>query len=172
MIPRLCNLFVVIHVSILFTETPQNTDATKPVKPNSFIALVCNSQNAELLSDSAKNPLVAAAFSNLPKLVPFLKGGYFAVKQNTKELNETCFEPMKLLTIAELDKLYPGFRSAKPMPFFTMPADTEHVTGIKVNLRADKALYGGNVANFLTFLSSYLFSSIIRTWNISKGSQA
>ncbi|CAH3136107.1 unnamed protein product [Pocillopora meandrina] len=123
-------------------ETPQNTDATKPVEPNSFIALVCNSQNAELLSDSAKNPLVAAAFSNLPKLVPFLKGGYFAVKQNTKELNETCFEPMKLLTIAELAKLYPGFRSAKPIPFFTMPADTEHVTGIKVNLRADKALYG------------------------------
>ena len=151
MIPHLCNLFVVIHVLILFSETPQNTDATKPVEPNSFIALVCNSQNAELLSDSAKNPLVAAAFSNLPKLVPFLKGGYFAVKQNTKELNETCFEPMKLLTIAELAKLYPGFRSAKPMPFFTMPADTEHVTGIKVNLRADKALYGGDVANFLTF---------------------
>ncbi|XP_022801157.1 uncharacterized protein LOC111338874 [Stylophora pistillata] len=123
-------------------ETPQNTAATKPVEPNSFIGLMCNSQNAELVSDSIKNDLLTAVLANLPKVVPYLKGGYFAFKEKSQELNETCFEPMKLLTIAELAQLYPSFRSTKPMPFFTIPGDAEHVTGIKVNLRDDKALYG------------------------------
>lgn len=128
-------------------DTPQNTATTKTVEPNSFVALMCNSTNAELVSDSLiiNNDLVKAVFVDLPKLVPNLKGGYFAIKQNSKELNELCFEPNKLLTIAELAKLYPGFRSAKTMPLFEVPGDKEHVKGIKVNLREDKVLYGGTL---------------------------
>ena len=124
-------------------DIPQNTAASKTVEPNSFIALMCNSTRVELVSDSLNNDLVKASFANVPKLVPNLKGGYFAVKENSKELNELCFEPQKLLTIAELAQLYPGFRSAKTMPFFKVPADNEHVKGMKVNLREDKALHGG-----------------------------
>ena len=115
------------------------------MEPNSFIALMCNSTNAELVSDSPTNELLTAVFTNLPKLGPILKGGYFAVKGNTKELNELCFEPKQLLTIAELAQLYPSFRSAKTLPFFTIPGNTEHVKGIKVNLREDKSLYGGTL---------------------------
>ena len=126
-------------------DTLQNTAATKMVEPNSFIALMCNSTNAELVSDSLNNDLVKAVFVDFPKLVPNLKGGYFAVKENSKELNELCFEPKKLLTIAELAQLYPGFRSAKTMPMFEVPADNKHVKGIKVNLREDKASYGGTL---------------------------
>lgn len=96
-----------------------------------------------MVSDSLNNDLVKAVFANVPKLVPNLKGGYFAVKENSKELNELCFEPKKLLTMAELAQLYPGLRSAKTMPFFKVPAENEHVKGIKVNLREDKALHGG-----------------------------
>ena len=113
------------------------------VVPNSFIALMCNTTSAELVSDSLNNDLVKAVLANVPKLVPYLKGGYFAVKENSKELNELCFEPKKLLTIAELAQLYPGFRSSKTMPSFTVPAYNKHVKGIKVNLRDDKALHGG-----------------------------
>lgn len=124
-------------------DIPQNTAATKTVEQNSFIALMCNSTSAELVSDSLYNDLLTAVFANVPKLVPNLKGGYFAIKENSKKLNELCFEPKKLLTIAELAQLYPGFRSAKTMPFFTVPGDNKHVRGIKVNLREDKASHGG-----------------------------
>lgn len=109
---------------------------------------MCNSTNAELVSGSLNNDLVTAAFTNLPKIAPNLMGGYFAVKGNSKELTELCFEPSQLLTIAELAQLYPSFRSAKPMPFFAVPGDDKHVKGIKVNLREDKALYGGTF-NFI-----------------------
>lgn len=111
--------------------------------PGSFIGEMCGTTTAELLSDSLKNDLVAAVFVNLPKLVPSLKGGYFAIKADTSELDELCFEPKELLTIAQLAQLYPSFRSAKSMPFFNVPGDTEHVKGVKVNLRKDKALNGG-----------------------------
>lgn len=124
-------------------DIPANTVATKTVEANSFIALMCNSTTADLVSDSLSNDLMKAVFVNVPKLVPNLKGGYFAVKENSKELSELCFEPKKLLTIAELAQLYPGFRSAKKMPFFEVPGNKEHVKGIKVNLREDKALHGG-----------------------------
>ena len=126
-------------------DIPANTVATKTVEANSFIALMCNSTTADLVSDSLSNDLVKAVFANVPKLVPNLKGGYFAVKENSKELSELCFEPKKLLTIAELAQLYPGFRSAKKMPFFEVPGNKEHVKGIKVNLREDKALHGGTL---------------------------
>lgn len=118
------------------------------MEPDSLIALMCNSTNAELVSGSLNNDLVTAAFTNLPKIAPNLMGGYFAVKGNPKELTELCFEPSQLLTIAELAQLYPSFRSAKPMPFFAVPGDDKHVKGIKVNLREDKALYGGTF-NFI-----------------------
>ena len=124
-------------------DIPQNTAATKMVESNSFIALMCNSTSAELVSDSLNNYLVKAVFANVPKIVPNLKGGYFAIKEHSKALNELCFEPKKLMTIAELAQLHSGFRSAKSMPFFTVPTDNEHVKGIKVNLRNDKALHGG-----------------------------
>lgn len=104
---------------------------------------MCNATNAELATDSLENDLVAAAFANLPQISPNLMGGYFAVKGNSGELSELCFEPSQLLTIAELAQLYPSFRSAKPMPFFKVPGDKKHVKGIKVTLRNDKALYGG-----------------------------
>ena len=104
---------------------------------------MCNSTSAELVSDSLNNVLVEAVFAGVPKLVPNLKGGYFAVKENSKVMSELCFEPKKLLTIAELAQLYPGFRSAKTMPLFKVPEDAEHVKGIKINLREDKALHGG-----------------------------
>ena len=104
---------------------------------------MCNSTIAELASGSVNNDLVTAAFTNLPKIAPNLMGGYYAVKKDTNGMNELCFEPSKLLTIAELAQLYPSFRTAKPMPFFAVPGDGEHVKGIKVNLREDKALYGG-----------------------------
>ena len=117
--------------------------ATKPVDPDSFIAVMCDSPNADLISDSLKNDLVAAVFVHLPKLVPNLKGGYFATKANSTELDELCFEPKVLPTTAQLAQLYPSFRSAKSMPFFTVPGDNEHVKGVKVTLRKDKALNGG-----------------------------
>ena len=117
--------------------------ATKTVEPDSFMAVMCGATEAELVSDSLKNDLVAAVFVNLPKLVPSLKGGYFAIKENTGELDEICFEPKELLTITQLAQLYPNFRAAKSMPFFNVPGDDEHVKGVKVNLRKDKALNGG-----------------------------
>lgn len=126
-------------------DIPPNTVATKTVEANSFIALMCNSTTADLVSDSLSNDLVKA----VPKLVPNLKGGYFAVKENSKELSEWCFEPKKLLTIAELAQLYPGFRSAKKMPFFEVPGNKEHVKGIKVNLREDKTSHGGTFNLFI-----------------------
>ena len=117
--------------------------ATKTVEPDSFLAVMCGATEAELVSDSLKSDLVAAVFVNLPKLVPSLKGGYFAIKENTGLLDEICFEPKKLLTITQLSQLYPNFRAAKSMPFFNVPGDDEHVKGVKVNLRKDMALNGG-----------------------------
>ena len=111
--------------------------------PNSFIGIMCNSTHAELISDSLKNDLVAAVFVNVPKLVSNLKGGYFATKTKSADLDELCFEPKELMTIAQLAQLYPSFRSVKSMPFFAVPGDGEHVKGVKVNLRKDKALSGG-----------------------------
>lgn len=131
---------------------------------------MCNATNAQLASDSLKNDLVAAAFSNLPKISPNLMGGYFAVKGNSKELSELCFEPSQLLTIAALAQLYPNFRSAKPMPFFTVPEDKEHVKGIKVNLRKDKTLYGGtpNMICRLFHLTCKMHSSSISSCDQKK----
>lgn len=107
---------------------------------------MCNSTQAELISDSLKNELVAAVFVNVPKLVPNLMGGYFAIKSDSKDLDELCFEPKNMPTMAQLAQLYPSFRSAKSMPFFTVPGDNEHVKGVKVNLRKDKTLNGGKSA--------------------------
>ena len=128
------------------SEIPENLDPTKLVDAYSFISLMCNSTHAELISDSLKNELVAAVFVNVPKLVPNLMGGYFAIKSDSKDLDELCFEPKDMLTMAQLAQLYPDFRSAKSMPFFTVPGESEHVKGVKVNLRKDKALNGGKSA--------------------------
>ena len=122
--------------------------------------------DAELISDSLKNDLVAAVFVNLPKLVPNLKGGYFAIKVNTVELDEICFEPKELLTIAQLAQLYPSFRAAKSMPFFNVPGDDEHVKGVKVNLRKDKALNGGIYVNPIGTLFQELHICTLRTFFI------
>lgn len=124
------------------SEIPENLDPTKVVDPNSFISLMCNSTQAKLISDSLKDELVAAVFVSVPKLVPNLKGGYFA-KSDSKDMDELCFEPKDMLTMAQLAQLYSNFRSAKSMPFFTVPDDNEHVKGVKVNLREDKTLNGG-----------------------------
>ena len=137
---------------------------TKLVDPSSFIAVMCNATNAELISDSLKNDLVAAVFVNLPKLVINLKGGYFATKANSVELDELCFEPKQLLTIAQLAQLYPNFRSAKSMPFFTVPGDTEHVKGVKVNLRKDKALHGGTKNNMHMYTCEPSFALLLTSF--------
>ena len=128
------------------SEIPGNLDPTKLVDAYSFISLMCNSTHAELISDSLKDELVAAVFVNVPKLVPNLMGGYFAIKSDSKDLDELCFEPKDMLTMAQLAQLYPDFRSAKSMPFFTVPGNNEHVKGVKVKLRKDKALNGGKSA--------------------------
>ena len=140
--------------------------ATKTVEPDSFMAVMCGATEAELISDSLKNDLVAAVFVNLPKLVPSLKGGYFAIKENTGELDEICFELKEMMTIAQLAQLYPNFRAAKSMPFFNVPGDDEHVKGVKVNLRKDKALNGGIYVERIEtshLHSRYLFPAVTST---------
>ena len=133
------------NVSFL-SEIPENLDPTKLLHPYSFISLMCNSTQAELISDSLKDELVAAVFVNVPKLVPNLMGGYFAIKSDSEDLDELCFEPKDMLTMAQLAQLYPSFRSAKSMPFFTVPGNNEHVKGVKVNIRKNEALNGGKSA--------------------------
>ena len=146
-ITRRISFIVFFSGNFLFlSEILENLDPTKLVDPYSFISLMCNLTHAELISDSLKNELVAAVFVNVPKLVPNLMGGYFAIKSDSKDLDELCFEPKNMLTMAQLAQLYPSFRSAKSMPFFTVPGDNEHVKGVKVNLRKDKALNGGKSA--------------------------
>lgn len=96
-------------------------------------------------------------------LSKYLNTGYFAVKKITKQgvkLSKVCFEPDKMIPLAELKKLYPDMMTLKRPPSFTMPSDDEHISTIVVLLNEDKSLYAGTY--FLDWISKILKTKYIK----------